>query len=649
MHFVKVFLIIFCSILFELDASAQNLVIDSLHKALKKSKEDTTKADIYLKLCTVLQEDKPDSAIYYATQSVFYAIKSNDKLRKGNAMQQKGVSFDYYNNLDSCLYCLKEAENIFATLGLIDKQSNAISDYGMAYYYRGNYEIALRNYLKSLALRKQIGDKKIIAKSLNNIGLVYRSKKDFKNALNYYRLSLAIKEEIKDELGIMNTMINMGSAYLRSDLFDSALYYTNKAKLLAEKLKSPKDIINCKGNLAGALISLKRANQAKPLLLEAEKEALAIDYKAILPTIYESLGTISVAEKNIPKALDYFQKGLAILKQGGSKESMAIYYKTMSKIYLEQGEYKTAYSYLEKSKILYDTLMNIENSRQINEMTAVYESTEKEKEIQKLQTIDLLKTTELKARKNERNYFILSTLLFIGLAGLAYKAFTSNRKKKNQLNIQNAIIEKSLEEKEILLKEIHHRVKNNLQIVSSLLSLQSNYISDEKALDAVLESKHRVQSMAIIHQNLYQDESLVNIDVKEYVEKLVEYLFHSYNIHPENIKLEMDIQPLRLDVDTLVPLGLVLNELINNCLKYAFPNLQKGKIKVMLKLENTALKLSVYDNGIGIQEDGSHFDQNSFGHKMINAFMKKLKGDIRIYNEDGTKVDIEIKNFKIAN
>ncbi len=559
-----------------------------------------------------------------------------------------GVSYDYGNNLDSCLYYLKEAEAIYTSLGVIDKQSNAISDYGMAYYIRGNYEIALRNYLKALALRQQFGDKKIIAKSMNNIGLVYRAKKDFPNAIKYYRQSLAIKKEINDELGIMNTMINMGSAYLRSDLFDSAYYYASKAKELAVKLKSKKDIINCMGNMGGALVSLKKIDEAKPLLLEAEKEALAMDYKVILPTLYESLGTISVAEKNTKQAIRYFEKGLTYLLNGGSKESTAIYYKTMSKIYLDQGDYKSAYYYLDKSKNLYDTLMNTENSRQINEMSAVYENTEKEKQIQKLQIADLLKTSELKARKNERNYFILSTLLFIGLAGIAYKAFTSNRKKKNQLNIQKEIIEKSLEEKEILLKEIHHRVKNNLQIVSSLLSLQSNYISDEKALDAVRESKNRVQSMAIIHQNLYQDESLVNIDVKEYVEKLVEYLFHSYNIHNSNIQLEMDIQPLRLDVDTLVPLGLVLNELINNCLKYAFPEPHKGKIKVILKHENTSLKLSVYDNGIGMQGDASHFNQNSFGHKMINAFMKKLKGDIKIYNEDGTKVDIEIKNFKTA-
>lgn len=152
--------------------------------------------------------------------------------------------------------------------------------------------------------------------------------------------------------------------------------------------------------------------------------------------------------------------------------------------------------------------------------------------------------------------------------------------------------------------------------------------------------------MAIIHQNLYQDESLVNIDVKEYVEKLTEYLFHSYNIHPGNIRLDMNIQPLRLDVDTLVPLGLVLNELINNCLKYAFPDQRNGTIKVILRQENNVLKLSVHDNGIGLQNEGSHFDQNSFGHKMISAFMKKLKGEITIYTKDGTNVDIEIKNFK---
>lgn len=636
-----------CSLLF-LNKETKGESIDSLRMSVTKSLPDSIKSDLYLKLCLAYQEENADSAIYFSGLAEASAIRAKDEFRRGKAIQQRGVGFDYANQLDSCLHYLHQAESLFIATKHFDKQGATACDIGMAYYLRGSYELGLRNYLRAYDLMKQYSEKKDICKILNNIGLVYKARRDFKNAVRYYQSSLAIKKEINDEKGIVNTTMNIGSLYQKQDMFDSAYFYANQARMMAEKLNLKQDILSSKSNMGAALASMNRLEEAKEILLAMEKEALENNFRQTMPTISEGLGTIYMQEGNIRLALKYYFDAYDRAKAANSLPSMAVFCKEIANAYAKSGDYKKAYLYLDTTKVMYDSLMNIENSRQINEMSAVYESGEKEKEIQKLNSANVINEASLMARRKERNYFILSTLLFIGLTGIAYRAYVGNRKKKNQLDIQKKQIEKSLEEKEILLKEIHHRVKNNLQIVSSLLSLQSNYIVDPTALDAVRESKNRVQSMAIIHQNLYQDESLVNIDVKEYVEKLVEYLFHSYNIHDNRVKLEMDIHPLQLDVDTLVPLGLVLNELINNCLKYAFPTPVKGRILVRLKLEHDTLKLSVYDNGVGIKSRESHFDQNSFGHKMINAFMKKLKGDIRIYNEDGTKVDIEIRNFKVA-
>ena len=631
-----------------LNVDGKNAVIDSLKDALVHVTADSVESDIYFQLCIHYQDDMPDSALLFSRKAESAALRCNDPFRLGRAMQARGVSFDIANNLDSCLYYLKLADSIYTSLKRFDKKATAICDMGVAYYMRGNYELALRNYLNALSLMNTYSPRTNVSKLMNNIGLVYRSRKDYPNAIRYYQSSLVIKREDNDEKGILNTTLNIGSAFQRQEQFDSAYYYANEAKMMAEKLSIKKDMILSKVNMGAALASLGKTAEAIPLLQATEKEAIENNFKQALPTIYESFGSMYKNERNMSMSLHYYFKALALAQEANNLEQTAIFLKEIAKTFAMDGDFKNAYNYSDSSKTMYDSLLNIENSRQVNEMSAVYETSEKENEIQKLNSNNRIHQTAISARKNERNYFILSTLLFIGLSVISYSAYKGNRRKKNQLDIQNKLIEKSLQEKEILLKEIHHRVKNNLQIVSSLLSLQSNYISDERALDAVRESKNRVQSMAIIHQHLYQDESMVNIDVKEYVEKLTDYLFQSYNIHDDNIKLEMDIQPLRLDVDTLVPLGLVLNELINNCLKYAFPTNKNGKIKVILKQDDYALRLSVYDNGIGIQGKESHFDQNSFGHKMINAFMKKLKGEIRIYNEDGTKVDIEIKNRKTA-
>ena len=250
-------------------------------------------------------------------------------------------------------------------------------------------------------------------------------------------------------------------------------------------------------------------------------------------------------------------------------------------------------------------------------------------------------------RKKERNYFILASVLFLALAGFAYKAYSSNRKKKEELNRKNLLIEKTLSEKDVLMKEIHHRVKNNLQVVSSLLSLQSNYIKDEQALDAVTDSKNRVQSMALIHQNLYQENNLTGINVQDYIGKLCDNLFSSYNIRPGKVKLIKEIDNMILDVDVVVPVGLILNELITNSLKYGFDNdFADGMIKVMLHEKNGLLKFAVYDNGKGFPSGFFEKRGQSFGFIMIEAFMNKLGGKVKYYNDEGARAEIEIPDYK---
>ena len=150
-----------------------------------------------------------------------------------------------------------------------------------------------------------------------------------------------------------------------------------------------------------------------------------------------------------------------------------------------------------------------------------------------------------------------------------YKMF----RQKEEIEQKNSIISKALDEKEILLKEIHHRVKNNLHFISALLGLQTDHVSDQVALDALQEGQDRVQSMALIHQDLYQRDDLTSVNVKDYFIKLTEGLFDSYNIHTDDITLQLDIANLDLDVDTVVPIGLIVNELVSNCLKYAFSDL----------------------------------------------------------------------------
>lgn len=625
---------------------SQNKEADSLLALLATTKQDSSFVNLHLELAKLYQDEEPEKAVTYAHTALLTAEKINNPFQVARCHHSMGVSFDFTGNLDSCLYELDTAAAIFKSINNTEKLANVTSDKALAYYVRGNFELALRNHFTALDIRKKNGNKSFIAKSLNNIGLLYRSKKDYPNAINYYRQSMALKEEVKDEQGMVNTLINISSAYNSEDKFDSCYYYAEQAMHLAEKIHAAKDIYGAQVNMGVALVGMKKMSEAETLFYEVEKKALPHNDKSVLVTLYEGLGNIFYDRKNYPRAQQYFLTGLEVARKAHRKEKIEVFYRKVSNSLRQQQQYVQAFVYTDSAAVVSSELLNEENLRQLNEMAAVYESFEKEKKISALNVQNTLSAMEAADRKKERNYFIAATALFLLLAVLAWLAFTANKKKKEQLAVQKQLIEKSLQEKEILLKEIHHRVKNNLQVVSSLLSLQSNYITDEHALQAVKESRNRVQSMSLIHQNLYQEDNLTGIDVHEYINKLCDNLFHSYNIQLDKIKLLKELQPLNLDVDLVVPLGLILNELITNSLKYAFTDGREGTIKVILKEENNILRLGVYDNGIGTQLKEKLKEEYAFGYKMINAFLQKLKGEMKIYSDNGTRVDIEIKNFK---
>lgn len=214
--------------------------------------------------------------------------------------------------------------------------------------------------------------------------------------------------------------------------------------------------------------------------------------------------------------------------------------------------------------------------------------------------------------------------------------------------MKNEQISKALGDKQFLLKEIHHRVKNNLQVISSLLSLQSRQLEDPKAREAIQSGRNRVKSMVLIHQKLYQDEDLVGVDVVEYIEKLTRSLVESYKIRDTEIKIYTEVDEIKLDVDTIIPIGLILNELISNALKYAFEEDKEGTINVSLKKKEHCITLKVSDDGQGLPETFSIENSKSLGYRLIRAFAEKLKATLTVEHPPaGTTVSMLIRNPKI--
>ena len=190
-----------------------------------------------------------------------------------------------------------------------------------------------------------------------------------------------------------------------------------------------------------------------------------------------------------------------------------------------------------------------------------------------------------------------------------------------------------------MLKEIHHRVKNNLQIISSLLKLQSRSITDKQTLSIFSESQSRIRTMALIHESLYQSNDLSRVNFAEYITKLVTNLFRSYEINSSNIKPVVNIDDnVYLEIDIAVPCGLIINELISNSLKYAFPWGEKGKIKIALHSSNERdLTLIVSDNGVGIPKDLDLHQTKTLGLQLVINLVEQLEGDLKINSDNGTE------------
>jgi PAS domain S-box-containing protein len=232
----------------------------------------------------------------------------------------------------------------------------------------------------------------------------------------------------------------------------------------------------------------------------------------------------------------------------------------------------------------------------------------------------------------------------IGITGTAVD-ITERKKAEEQLKL-------SLQEKEALLKEVHHRVKNNLQVISSLLDLQSQQIQDPVTMEVFRASQNRVKSIALIHEKLYQSDNLARVNLAEYIQSLTSYLLQTYPIDPNNISLQLQVKQIFLNLDIVIPCGLIINELVSNALKYGFPGNTKGTIWVCLnsvclastEKQGQQFTLVIGNNGMKLQDEQQFYQPKSLGFQLVQALVKQLQGTIEITSSPGTEFKIKFSD-----
>ncbi len=210
------------------------------------------------------------------------------------------------------------------------------------------------------------------------------------------------------------------------------------------------------------------------------------------------------------------------------------------------------------------------------------------------------------------------------------------RNKSEEIEYEKKLKE-TIQEKEVLLKEVHHRVKNNLQIINSILNLQSSYITDSKIIDIINESQNRIRSMSYIHESLYQTKNFSSLNFKGYIENLLTNLIYSYNIS-ESIKIKKEIEEISLILDQAIPCGLILNELLTNALKYAYPKSKKGEIFIHLYQKKNKVYIEIQDFGIGLPKNFNIEEVETLGLSLVHTLVQQIDGEIEIKSDEGTKI-----------
>lgn len=266
-------------------------------------------------------------------------------------------------------------------------------------------------------------------------------------------------------------------------------------------------------------------------------------------------------------------------------------------------------------------------------------------DLQKTLKKSILRNIEYVMLRKDRSQFIgeVNLATVQDVEGNPVALMATARDITHHKNIEKKM-QDSLQEKEILLKEIHHRVKNNLQIISSLLSLQSSYIRNKEAFEVFKESQNRVKTMAIIHEKLYQSEDFTGINLEEYIQNLLSSIYSSYGITENMIQLNANTDNIFLDIDTCIPCGLIINELVTNAIKHAFPDGRKGRIDIDFYKKNGTYVLMVKDNGVGLPADLDLQHTKTLGLRLISSLVSQLEGDFEVTREGGTQVKISFKD-----
>ncbi|MDP9077681.1 MAG: sensor histidine kinase [Bacteroidota bacterium] len=630
----------------------------------------------------------PDGRAAYL-QVIHYYQQNGDRFREAETWFDFGgiMHTAIKAMLDERIPAFESARKLYDRLGLPLKSAEAMQKIAETNVNLGKLDLAESQFLGLLDKYKSLGYKKNSI-TYYMLYIISHIRSDIKMELFY---ALAAKNSMLatgDVKYATAYYFALGEIYQDLGMYnDSFLNYKLSLETAQPGYYFPYRMVE---QMVIVLIAEKKATAAYHFLTEYVKKHppadsfQSVEMYASLGLCYQGMGNYHAAEKAYLQMVRLTEINN---KKDPSPRSMVSYNQMIADFYVKTKQYGKAERYLNKLdtvpkvnigpivigqlqllqfkvdsafgrflpaindfqayKKRNDSIFNAVKLKQVNELQIKYETEKKDKDLLLLKKQNQVSVL-LVEKGTFRQKLIAGCALFLAiLLGIGYRRYREklrhNRElqlQKEEITLKNSDLEQLLTENQWLLREVHHRVKNNLQIVMSLLNSQSAHLLDENALNAVRESRMRVQAMSLIHQKLYGCEDVATISMPEYIDELVANLKDSFK-SGKNVRIIQEIAPLTLDVSQAVPVGLILNEAITNAMKYAFPFTASDLlvIKMSHKLP-FGISLTITDNGRGLPSDLNLDKVKSFGLKLIKGLTEDLGGSLSIAGDSGTEIRV---------
>jgi len=637
----KIILLFLIPLIIHVESKAQdNSIKDSLQQVIQEEPTDSLKADAAIILAEQLIEENIDSATYYIKLATTWMDTSKVNLLSSNYFHILGkINYKDGKSVEALRFAEKAIEKYDGSSDPL-LEGNIKAAMSNAYLRLPESDKSLQYALEVTKIGHAIGDSSLLAAALNLRGNVMRNTNQLEESLKLFQEHYNMLIALNQEEASARSLTNIGIVHAMKKEYEEAIPYFKKAIELSKRHQNNYLLAFASGSMGQNYSDLGQMDSSI-IYLETALDAFADtnnEFGVMMTSM--QIGGVHLKNENYTTSLNILLPAYKKARELSTVKITNDIIKIIGKAYEKLGNHKLSNQYLKMHIELRDSLMDEQVVKAVNNAEAKYENEKKQLEIEQLSLKDQLNEDRISLQRKALGGLVIGLGL---LSFLLYRLFGQNK----QIKSQNKIITKAISDKEVLIKEIHHRVKNNLQVISSLLGWQSRSIEDQKAKEAFQEGRSRVYSMSLIHQNLYKKDNLTSIEMDPYIDKLGHNLIQTYNVGDTKVTFQKNVQSdLDLDVETVVPLGLMINELLSNSLKYAFINRATGLIAVSLYEKGNQLILMVKDDGVGLDKTSLDGNIESIGHRLISAFVNKLDAQIQISGDSGTTVTLTINKYK---